>query len=200
MPLGMKLAYRLENLRILIVDDNAHIRQLLRTVLSAVGVRNIDVAEDGVRGFESFCRLDYDLVFTDYEMEPISGINLVELIRTSTKSPNPYIPVIMISAYSDQDRVQLARDHGVTEFLAKPFTVERLMSRMQTVIEEPRAFVKTDTYFGPDRRRKEDPSYMGPERRKTELEEVDVTVRELSEQQRNALRASREGVDKIASD
>ena len=196
----MKLAYRLENLRILIVDDNAHIRQLLRTILSAVGVRNIDVAEDGVRGFESFCRLDYDLVFTDYEMEPISGINLVELIRTSTKSPNPYIPVIMISAYSDQDRVQLARDHGVTEFLAKPFTVERLMSRMQTVIEEPRAFVKTDTYFGPDRRRKEDPSYMGPERRKTELEEVDVTVRELSEQQRNALRASREGVDKIASD
>ena len=200
MPLGMKLAYRLENLRILIVDDNAHIRQLLRTVLSAVGVRNIDVAEDGVRGFESFCRLDYDLVFTDYEMEPISGIDLVDLIRTSTKSPNPYIPVIMISAYSDQDRVQLARDHGVTEFLAKPFTVERLMSRMQTVIEEPRAFVKTDTYFGPDRRRKEDPSYMGPERRKTELEEVDVTVRELSEQQRNALRASREGVDKIASD
>jgi CheY-like chemotaxis protein len=200
MPLGMKLAYRLENLRILIVDDNAHIRQLLRTILSAVGVRNIDIAEDGVRGFESFCRLDYDLVFTDYEMEPISGIDLVELIRTSTKSPNPYIPVIMISAYSDQDRVQLARDHGVTEFLAKPFTVERLMSRMQTVIEEPRAFVKTDTYFGPDRRRKEDPSYMGPERRKTELEEVDVTVRELSEQQRNALRASREGVDKIASD
>ena len=200
MPLGMKLAYRLENLRILIVDDNAHIRQLLRTVLSAVGVRNIDVAEDGVRGFESFCRLDYDLVFTDYEMEPISGIDLVELIRTSTKSPNPYIPVIMISAYSDQDRVQLARDHGVTEFLAKPFTVERLMSRMQTVIEEPRAFVKTDTYFGPDRRRQEDPSYMGPERRKTELEEVDVTVRELSEHQRNALRASREGVDKIASD
>lgn len=196
----MKLAYRLENLRILIVDDNAHIRQLLRTVLSAVGVRNIDVAEDGVRGFESFCRLDYDLVFTDYEMEPISGIDLVELIRTSTKSPNPYIPVIMISAYSDQDRVQLARDHGVTEFLAKPFTVERLMSRMQTVIEEPRAFVKTDTYFGTDRRRQEDPSYMGPERRKTELEEVDVTVRELSEQQRNALRASREGVDKIASD
>jgi len=200
MPLGMKLAYRLENLRILIVDDNAHIRQLLRTVLSAVGVRNIDVAEDGVRGFESFCRLDYDLVFTDYEMEPISGIDLVDLIRTSTKSPNPYIPVIMISAYSDQDRVQLARDHGVTEFLAKPFTVERLMSRMQTVIEEPRAFVKTDTYFGPDRRRQEYPSYMGPERRKTELEEVDVTVRELSEQQRNALRASREGVDKIASD
>lgn len=194
------MAYRLENLRILIVDDNAHIRQLLRTILNAVGIRNIDIAEDGVIGFETFCRLDYDLVFTDYEMEPISGIDLVDLIRTSRKSPNPYLPVIMISAYSDQERVQLARDHGVTEFLAKPFTVERLVKHLEMVIEEPRAFVKTETYFGPDRRRKEDPAYMGPERRKIELEEVDVSVRELSEQQRNALRASREGVDKIASD
>lgn len=194
------MAYRLENLRILIIDDNAHIRQLLRTILTAVGIRSIDIAENGVMGFESFCRLDYDLVFTDYEMEPISGIDLVDLIRTSTKSPNPYIPVIMISAYSDQERVQMARDHGVTEFLAKPFTVERLMNRLETVIEEPRSFVKTETYFGPDRRRKEDLGYMGPERRQIELEEVSVSVRELSEQQRNALRASREGVEKIASD
>jgi two-component system chemotaxis response regulator CheY len=194
------LAYRLENLRILIVDDNGHIRQLLRTILNAVGIRNIDIAEDGVRGFDAFYRLDYDIVFTDYQMDPISGIDLVDLIRTSDKSPNPYIPIIMISAYSDQERVQIARDHGVTEFLAKPLTVERLMNRLETVIEEPRPFVKTDTYFGPDRRRQEDPTYTGPERRQAELEEVGLSVRELSEQQRNALRASRESADKIASD
>ena len=194
------MAYRLENLRILIVDDNAHIRQLLRTILNAVGIRNIDIAEDGVQGFESFCRLDYDIVFTDYQMDPISGIDLTDLIRTSKKSPNPYIPVIMISAYADETRVQTARDHGVTEFLAKPFTVERLMERLEKVIEEPRPFVRTETYFGPDRRRKQDPGYTGPERRKTDLEEVDVSIRELSEQQRAALRESRENVDKIAGD
>ena len=153
-----------------------------------------------MQGFEAFCRLDYDIVFTDYQMEPISGIDLTDLIRTSRKSPNPYIPVIMISAYSDEDRVQAARDHGVTEFLAKPFTVERLVERLEKVIEEPRPFVRTETYFGPDRRRKQDPNYTGPERRQTELEEVDVSVRELSEQQRAALRASRESAEKIASD
>ena len=193
------MSYRLENLRILVVDDNAHIRQLLRAILNAIGIRAIEVAEDGIQGFDSFCRFDYDLVFTDCEMEPITGIDLTELIRTSSKSPNPYIPVIMISAYSDEARVQMVRDHGVTEFLAKPFTVERLMERLETVIENPRPFVRTDSYFGPDRRRQQDQFYRGPERRKTELETVDVSMRELTEQQRNALRASREDVEKIAN-
>lgn len=161
----MSLAYRLENLRILIIEDNAHIRQLLRTILNAVGIRSIDIAEDGIQGFEAFCRLDYELVFTDYAMEPITGVDLVDLIRTPSKSPNPYIPIIMISAYSDQERVQMARDYGATEFLAKPFTVELLMERLEAVIEEPMPFVRTDSYFGPDWRRKEDPLYAGPERR-----------------------------------
>jgi len=194
------VSYQLEGLRILIVDDNAHIRQLLRTILYAVGIRAIDVAEDGITGFDSFCRLEYDLVFTDYEMEPISGLDLVDMIRTSRKSPNPYVPVVMISSYSDGERVQAARDHGVTEFLAKPFTVDVLMSRLESVIEEPRPFVRTDSYFGPDRRRKQDPRYTGPERRKADLEQIDVSVRDLSEQQRTALRESRENVAKIASD
>ncbi len=194
------MSYRLEGLRILIVDDNAHIQQLLRTILHAVGIHSIDAVEDGVAGFESFFRLEYDIVFTDFEMEPISGLDLVDMIRTSRKSPNPYVPVIMISSYSDEERVQRARDRGVTEFLAKPFTVDVLMARLQSVIEEPRPFVKTDSYFGPDRRRKQDPRYSGPERRKTQLEKVDVSVRDLSAQQRNALEESRANVAKIAGD
>ena len=107
------MSYQLEGLRILIIDDNAHIRQLLRTILYAVGIRAIDVAEDGVSGFDSFCRLEYDLVFTDYEMEPISGLDLADMIRTSRKSPNPYVPIIMISSYSDEERVQGAQVDGI---------------------------------------------------------------------------------------
>ncbi len=88
----------------------------------------------------------------------------------------------------------------VTEFLAKPFTVDVLMSRLESVIEEPRPFVRTENYFGPDRRRKQDANYTGPERRNTELEKVDVSVRDLSRQQREALQASRDNASKIASD
>jgi two-component system chemotaxis response regulator CheY len=173
---------------------------LLRTILYAVGIRAIDVSEDGVTGFGAFCRLEYDLVFTDYEMEPISGLDLVDMIRTSRKRPNPYVPVIIIFSYSDEERVQDARDRGVTEFLAKPFTVDVLMPRLESVIEEPRPFVRTGGYFGPARRRKQDKRYKGPERWTTELEQVKVSVRDLSEQQRNALEESRANAVKIAAD
>ena len=110
------MSYQLESLQILIVDDNAHIRQLLRTILYAVGIRAIDVAEDGASGFDAFCRFEYDLVFTDYEMEPISGLDFADMIRTSTKSPNPYVPIIMITSYSDEERVQVAHDCGSPNF------------------------------------------------------------------------------------
>jgi DNA-binding response OmpR family regulator len=124
-------------------------------------------------GFEAFIRLEYDIIITDLEMKPLTGIEFVDLVRTSRKSPNPYIPVIMVTAFTDRERVEKARDHGVTEFLAKPFTVESLLSRLAAIIEKPRAFVRTADYFGPDRRRRASTSYNGPERRKTEAEKIE---------------------------
>jgi CheY-like chemotaxis protein len=168
------VSYNLENLRILVVDDNSHVRTLVRAILHAIGVREVDVASDGISGFEAFIRLEYDIIITDLEMQPVSGIEFIDLVRTSRKSPNPYIPVVMVTAFADRDRVEKARDHGVTEFLAKPFTVESLLSRLTAIIEKPRPFIKTPQYFGPDRRRRDDSSYHGPERRKKDTEPIEV--------------------------
>ena len=65
-----------------------------------------------------------------------------------------------------QRRVTAARDSGVSEFLSKPFTVTGLLKRIEALIHSPRPFVKSETYFGPDRRRRDDPNYTGPDRRK----------------------------------
>ena len=167
------MSYNLDNLRILVVDDNTHVRTLVRTILHALGIRDVDVANDGMSGFEAFIRLEYDIIITDLEMRPLSGIEFVDLVRTSRKSPNPYIPVIMVTGYTDRDRVEKARDHGVTEFLAKPFTVESLLSRVTSIIEHPRAFIRTPDYFGPDRRRRDDANYKGPERRESDSEKIE---------------------------
>lgn len=167
------MSYNLENLRVLVVDDNSHVRTLVRTIMQALGVRDVDVANDGMAGFEAFIRLEYDIVVTDLEMRPLTGIDFIDLLRTSPKSPNPFIPVIMVTAFTDRERVEKARDHGVTEFLAKPFTVESLLSRVMAIIERPRPFVRTSEYFGPDRRRHTDEFYSGPERRKTEAQHVE---------------------------
>jgi CheY-like chemotaxis protein len=170
---GALVSYNLENLRILVVDDNTHVRTLVRTILHALGIRDVDVASDGMSGFEAFIRLEYDIIITDLEMKPLTGIEFVDLVRTSRKSPNPYIPVIMVTAFTDRDRVTKARDHGVTEFVAKPFTVESLLSRLTAIIEKPRPFIKTSTYFGPDRRRHNDAKYTGAERRMKDTETIE---------------------------
>jgi two-component system, chemotaxis family, chemotaxis protein CheY len=64
-----------------------------------------------------------------------------------------------------------ARDAGVNEFLAKPLTARGVIERIHQVVENPRPFVRSDDYFGPDRRRRADPAYRGPKRRSTDTDD-----------------------------
>jgi DNA-binding response OmpR family regulator len=89
------------------------------------------------------------------------------MVRTSNDCPNPYVSIIMVTGYTQLEHVHLARDAGVTEFLAKPISANSVLARMTAVIENPRAFVRTPDYFGPCRRRRHDKDYTGPERRGT---------------------------------
>ena len=98
-------------------------------------------------------------------MEGMSGLGLVQMIRTNPQTPNPFVPVIMLTGHTSLDHVMLARDAGVNEFIAKPVSVKTMMSRLVSVIENPRPFVRTQGYFGPCRRRRGAEEYRGPERR-----------------------------------
>jgi CheY-like chemotaxis protein len=105
---------------------------------------------------------------TDLSMQPLDGIDFVRLLRNSPDSPNPMVPVIMITGHSTMARVAEARDAGVNEFLAKPLTARGVIERLSQVVENPRPFVRTQDYFGPDRRRRADPNFTGPWRRSTD--------------------------------
>jgi DNA-binding response OmpR family regulator len=76
------------------------------------------------------------------------------------------VPIIMLTGHSEKHRVTSARDAGITEFMAKPISAKSLYQRILNVVANPRPFIKTKTYFGPDRRRNVTNSYVGPERRK----------------------------------
>jgi len=97
-------------------------------------------------------------------MEPLDGIDFTRMVRTAPDSPNPFVPIIMLTAHSSMERVIQARDSGVNEFLAKPVTAKGLYNRIATVIESPRQFVRASEYFGPDRRRSVK-EFMGMDRR-----------------------------------
>jgi DNA-binding response OmpR family regulator len=88
------------------------------------------------------------------------------MIRQPGANANPFVPIIMLTGHTEKQRVTAARDAGITEFLAKPISAKALYQRIVNVVANPRPFIKTKTYFGPDRRRAINPNYVGPERRK----------------------------------
>jgi len=153
-------------LRFLVIDDNAHMRRILRTLLHGFGARDVYEAEDGASGLEAFTHYAPDIVLTDWAMPIFDGLELVQMIRQPGANANPYAPIIMLTGHSERKRVMEARDAGVTEFMAKPISAKALYQRILTVIARPRPFIRTKTYYGPDRRRSINANYVGPERRK----------------------------------
>jgi CheY-like chemotaxis protein len=154
-------------LRFLVIEDSAHMRRILRTLLHGFGVREVYEAEDGASGLEAFTHYMPDIMIADWVMPIFDGLELAQMIRQPGANANPYVPIIMLTGHSDKKRVMIARDAGITEFLAKPISAKALYERILNVVVRPRPFVKTATYFGPDRRRNVNPHYAGVERRKT---------------------------------
>jgi len=159
-------------LRFLVIDDNAHMRRILRTLLHGFGAREVYEAEDGASGLEAFTHYVPDIVLTDWAMPVLDGLELAQMIRQPGATANPYVPIIMLTGYSEKRRVVAARDAGVTEFLAKPVSSTALYQRILSVVASPRPFVKANAFFGPDRRRNVNPNYMGPQRRRGRKAEV----------------------------
>lgn len=147
------------------VDDSAHMRKLVVTILQAFGVGSIWEAESGERAWSQILQHNPDICVVDWVMEGMSGLDLTQKIRSDPTSPNPFVPVILLTGYHSLDQVRQARDAGVNEFIAKPVSIKSLMQRLQAVIENPRPFVRTKVYFGPCRRRRGAEEYRGPERR-----------------------------------
>lgn len=160
------MSVSLENVRFLVVDDNAHMVKLVKTILRGFGAEHVLEAKSGAEAFRCLKEDNIDIVVLDYLMNDEDGVAFVKRVRTSPDSTTPYVPIIMLTAHSDRARVEVARDAGVTEFCAKPVTSANMLRKVAAVIDHPRPFVRSDDYFGPDRRRKDDPQYQGPERRK----------------------------------
>ena len=139
--------------------------EILKVLLRTFGVGEILTAKEGGEGYDLFKKHNPDIVIADWMMIPIDGIKLCEWIRTRADSPNRFVPVILMTGYSERKRVFSARDAGITEFLVKPFKAQDLYKRISQVIERPRQFVKSEDFFGPDRRRTSDEVYTGPDRR-----------------------------------
>ncbi|MDP3493899.1 MAG: response regulator [Hyphomonadaceae bacterium] len=164
----------LESVSALILDDNAHMRGLVRVILASFGMRRIEEAHDCNQAINTVTHGDIDIAFVDFKLGGLDGIEFCKRIRLDPDSPNRYLPIIMITAYSERRRVIDAINAGVDEFLVKPIRAVDVANRVNAVIERRRAFVDLAGYFGPDRRRRDDPRYKGPWRRSADPGTIDI--------------------------
>lgn len=158
------MGYDLTKLDVLVVEDSASMRVLIRRLLSAFEIQRIREAVDGEDGLAQIRDVMPDVVITDFAMSPMDGIAFTRKVRLAPDTPNPYLPIVMVTGYTERRRIFQARDAGVTEIVAKPLSTLVLYNRFVAVIERPRPFVRTDGFFGPDRRRRQVP-YEGEDRR-----------------------------------
>ena len=155
----------LSRVSVLIVDDNAHMMSIVRQMLRGFGIVKVYECRDAGEAFDIARTEPVDLIIVDYHMPLLDGLEFTRLVRNGSDSGNPYMPIIMLTAYTERSRVLAARDAGVTEICAKPLNANQLWLKLCAVINEPRPFVRTPRFFGPDRRRREGFDYAGEERR-----------------------------------
>ena len=121
--------------KILVVEDNSDVRELIRDTLSADGYR-VTSADDGLHGLACFKKEKFDLLILDYNMPRMSGLELLGLIRTLPEGRKQ--AVIMLSAERMLDPIYQAYDHGIVEWITKPFTAGALLQKVGAHLKAPK--------------------------------------------------------------
>lgn len=166
------MSYDFSKTTILVVEDNLPILELAKSILQTFGVGRVLQAKNGKEGLELCCHKNPDIVLIDWMMRPMDGIALTRRIRSDNRIPNRFVPIILMTGFSEKKRVIEARDAGVTEFLVKPFNARDLYRRIAQVIERPRQFIRSEDFFGPDRRRRNFPDFIGPFQRNEDPQDL----------------------------
>ena len=134
-------------LRFLVVDDNAHTRSVVRALLQGFGVREIYEADDGATGLEACIHFMPDIVLTDWVMPNLDGLELTRVIRQPGINADPDVPIIMLSSYGEQARIDKALDAGVSQFLTKPISARALYDAILSAVADPNAFHRDRELF-----------------------------------------------------
>ena len=120
------------NMNILIVDDYKTMLRIIRNLLKQLGFNNVDEATDGSMALQKLRDKDYGLVISDWNMEPMTGIQLLREVRADSKLKS--LPFIMITAESKTENVIAAKQAGVSNYIVKPFNAETLREKIEKVL------------------------------------------------------------------
>jgi CheY-like chemotaxis protein len=147
--LNKQLRAQIENLRILVIDDDQHMRKVVRTMLASIGARKTYESCDALAGLEAIRDYMPDLVIVDWEMPMIDGAKFVRMVRSPGDFPLPDVPIIVLTGHADRWRVLEAARAGANEFLLKPVSTKALQDRIIAILGSPRPLIMRGGSYGP---------------------------------------------------
>ena len=173
-PSGMdKPTINLRDLVILVAEPNAYLRRVMHGMLRGFGANKLLEVDNSISLFQALSGQKVDILLCDARLSPHNGLDVVRTIRRNGQNQNRTLPIMLLSADTNEATVKRARDAGTNMVIAKPMSPSSLYDRLSWIAFNPRPFVDTATYFGPDRRFKIEGYPNGVGRRKGDkVEEV----------------------------
>jgi len=120
------------NINIITIDDNKTMLRIIHSLLTQIGFNNIDEAANGAMALEKLKEKKYELIISDWNMEPMSGIELLKIVRADEMLKN--IPFLMVTAESKTENVIAAKQAGVSNYIVKPFNAETLKTKLSSIL------------------------------------------------------------------
>jgi len=147
----------IDRLVALVLEDTPHMAGIICGILKSTGVTRIHQARTGADALHILANYPVHVAIIDDLEPPLDGLAVIREVRTaSARLPNA-LPVILVTTKAEKSAVFAARDAGATEVLSKPFSAAQLITRVKSVLKNPRPFIKSEEFAGPDRRRRTKP-------------------------------------------
>lgn len=156
-------SYNLQNLNVLLIEKNDFMRGIMREILREFYIMSVQDAETPDAGYAIFREFPADLILADW-VRGLDGLKFLKKARNGTDSPNPFVPIIVVTANTELHHVYCALDAGMHDFLAKPISATLIYSRICRVFERDRDFNRARSFFGYDRRHRQN-APLGPKSR-----------------------------------
>lgn len=142
----------IQGLTILIVDANAFMRRQTRIMLTNLGAKSVIEANDGLAALELIRTRDPDVMFMDWDMPVLDGLEVMRIVRSPGVFPRPNLPIIMLTGRAQRSAVTEALRTGVNEYLVKPTSPKALRDRLTSIVAKPRQMMKVGEYYVPEPR------------------------------------------------
>ena len=144
---SLALGMSLRDLDVLIVDDSAKMRYLVRVILQSFGLTRFRQASDGTTALAEIERTLPSLIISDWEMGPMNGFEFIQTVRSVSREPLCFVPIIVLTGHASKPLIQQAFAAGATQLLVKPVTPANLLQRLNWVLADARPFMRVGDIY-----------------------------------------------------